>query len=385
MPRVAVLRHQVGLASETFVLEQARSFGRYEAVLVARDAPTEAGRAAAAPVPVASVVEGSGRVAAAAYAAGVASRPLTDLLRELRADVVLAHFGVEGACALPSTRSLGVPLATVFHGFDATCSRTALLRARHASWLTYVRRMPALARHGQLFLPVSAHLRRRLLERGFPAGRTEVHHLGLDLAKLPADAPVTAPRTVVHVARLVEKKGTEHLVRAVALLTARGVDVRLVVVGDGPLRGALGSLTRELGVADRVEFAGALPNADVLRRVVEAAVLCLPSVTAGTGDQEGLGQVLLEAGALGRPVVATDHGGIPDAVVDGTTGTLVGEGDVAALAGALARYLLDPSLAARTGSAARRHVREHFDGVRQTRALEDRLDALLAPRRTVLA
>ncbi|NAZ88194.1 glycosyltransferase [Kineococcus indalonis] len=381
MPRVAVLRHQLGVPSETFVLEQARSFGRWEPVLVARDQPPahlEAG------VPVVSLARRGGALAAAAHAAGAAG-PLTALLRELRADAVLAHFGVEGAHALPAARRAGLPLATVFHGFDATCTRAALLRARRASWVTYARRLPRLARQGELFLPVSAHLRARLLERGFPAARTAVHHLGLDLAKVPAAlpgaVPAADPRTVVHVARLVPKKGTAHLLRAAALLTARGVDVRLVCVGDGPLRAPLEQLARDLGLGGRAVFTGALPNAEVLARVAAAAVLCLPSVTAPSGDQEGLGQVLLEAGALGRPVVATAHGGIPDAVRDGVTGTLVPEADPVALAAALERYLRDPALAARTGAAARAHVSARFDVRARTRLLEERLDALAAAAR----
>ncbi|WP_459644433.1 glycosyltransferase [Kineococcus sp. NUM-3379] len=378
MPRVAVLRHQVGVPSEPFVLEQARAFGRWEPLLVARD-PLPAGFDPG--VPVVSLAERWGPRAAAAYAAGLVSWPLTRTLREAGADVVLAHFGVEGSYALPSARRLGVPLATVLHGFDATYTRAALLRGRRVSWATYVRRLPALRRHGDLFLPVSDHLHRRVLERGFPAARTVTHHLGLDLAKVP-DAPGPgAAGTVVHVARLVEKKGTAHLVRAVALLAGRGVDVRLVCVGDGPLRAGLEELARGLGVARRVVFTGALGNAEVLAAVAAAQVLCLPSVTAGTGDQEGLGQVLLEAGALGRPVVATAHGGIPEAVVDGVTGLLVPEADPQALAGALGRLLGDPALARRTGGAGRRHVREHFDVVGRTRVLEDLLDGLAAGRR----
>ncbi|WP_345713929.1 glycosyltransferase, partial [Kineococcus glutinatus] len=355
-----------------------RSFARYEPVLVTRDA-APAGLDAG--VPVVSIAGRRGPRAAAAYASGLVQRPLTEVLREVGADVVLAHFGVEGACALPSTRRLGIPLATVFHGFDATTTRAALLRAGHVSWLTYVRRLPRLRRHGDLFLPVSGHLRSHLLQRGFPAGRTQVHHLGLDLAKVPADPPAPHPRTVVHVARLVEKKGTGHLLRAVALLAGTGRDVRLVCVGDGPLRPALEAMCAQLGITGRVRFTGALDNPRVLAEVAAAAVLCLPSVTAASGDQEGLGQVLLEAGALGRPVVATAHGGIPSAVVDGVTGLLVPEADPPALAAALARVLDEPALARELGAAGRRHVHGSFDAARQTRRLEDVLDGLRGARR----
>ena len=360
MPRVAVLRHTFGLASETFVLEQARAFTRWEPVLLSRDA-LPAGL--------------DGRFlehGAAAHTAGLGSAPMTRLLRELRVDAVLAHFGVEGSCVLPATRRAGVPLATVFHGFDATTTTAALLRARTPSWVTYARRRARLARQGELFLPVSEHLRTRLLDRGFPADRTVTHHLGLDLRKLP-DAGEPEPRTIVHVGRLVPKKGHVHLLRALAELPG----VRLTCVGDGPLLGDLRALTAALGLTDRVRFAGRLDNTATLGLVARSAVLCLPSTTAPSGDQEGLGQVLLEAGALGRPVVASRHGGIPSAVLDGVTGLLVVEADPVALAAALRRVLDDPGFAARLGSAARGHVTREFDVRTRTARLEGLLDGLV--------
>ena len=364
MPRVAVLRHRFGLPSEPFVLEQARAFTRWEPVLLARD-PFPPGLEGAS-------LAAAGPLAVAAHTAGLGSGPMTALLRDLRVDAVLAHFGVEAACVLPATRRAGVPLATVFHGFDATTTTAALLRARTVSWATYARRRARLARQGELFLPVSEHLRTRLLERGFPPGRTRTHHLGLDLAKVPA-AGDPEPRTVVHVGRLVPKKGHAHLLRALADLPG----VRLTCVGDGPLRAELSALAAALGVGDRVEFAGRLDNASTLERIARAAVLCLPSTTAPSGDQEGLGQVLLEAGGMGRPVVASRHGGIPSAVVDGVTGLLVPEGDAPALAAALRRVLDDPAFAARLGSAAAGHVAEEFDVVRRTARLEELLDGLV--------
>ncbi|WP_432561941.1 glycosyltransferase [Kineococcus sp. SYSU DK003] len=366
MPRVAVLRHRFGIPSEPFVLAQARAFSRWEPVLLSRDALPEGLEGF-------SLRAAAGARAAALHTAGLASGPLAQALRDLRVDAVLAHFGVEAACALPAARRAGVPLATVFHGFDATTGPLDLLRARKASWATYVRRTRRLARQGDLFLPVSDHLRHRVLDRGFPADRTITHHLGIDLSALPAAAP---PRqaTVVHVGRLVAKKGHADLLRALADLPG----VRLVCVGDGPLRPQLQELARTTGVADRVEFAGALDHGATLQRIATSTVLCLPSRTAASGDQEGLGQVLLEAGALGRPVVATRHGGIPSAVLDGRTGILVPESDPLALAAALRRVLTDDTLARALGDAAAQHVRGNFDVTVQTRRLEDLFDGLLA-------
>ncbi|MEZ0166483.1 glycosyltransferase [Kineococcus sp. LSe6-4] len=367
MPRVAVVRHTFGVPSEPFVLTQARAFTRWEPVLVSRDeVPAEV----AAGLAVHSLVGTAGPRAAALHTAGLASGALTAALRSLGVDAVLAHFGFEAACALPAARRAGVPLATVFHGVDATTSRSGLLRSRHVSWATYARRCRVLAQRGDLFLPVSDHLRGRLLDRGFPAGRTVTHHLGIDLTGLPAADPV--PGTVVHVGRLVPKKGHATLFRALAGMPG----VRVTCVGNGPLHAELTALARDLRLD--VEFTGTLDHAQTLRRIARSSLLCLPSTTGPTGDQEGLGQVLLEAGALGRPVVATQHGGIPSAVLDGTTGLLVPEQDPAALAAAIRRVLERPRLAADLGAAAARHVRENFDVRTQTAHLELLLDDLVA-------
>jgi colanic acid/amylovoran biosynthesis glycosyltransferase len=111
--------------------------------------------------------------------------------------------------------------------------------------------------------------------------------------------------------------------------------------------------------------------------VRESRLLCLPSVTAPNGDQEGLGMVLLEAAATGRPVVGTAHGGIPEAVVDGTTGYLVPEHDVTALADRLVALLRDPQLGERLGKAGRDMVVERFNLHRQTEKLESLYRSLL--------
>ena len=366
MPRLAVLRHQLGLPSEPFVLEQAGNLSRWEPVLVSRDR-TDADLG----LPTVALADRGGRLAVARHTAGLGSRLLTDVLREVRADAVLAHFMVEASCALPATRRAGVPLVTVVHGFDASVTRSAVARARKVSWLTCLRRTRSLAAQGELFLPVSDHLRGLLLSRGFPAERTRTHHLGIDLARIPAETEPEDRRSVVLVGRLIAKKGHEHLLAALELLPP---DVRLVCVGAGPMRDRLEEITRERGLSGRVRLLGALDHSETVAEIARAAVLCLPSVTGPEGDQEGLGQVLLEAGALGRPVVASRIGGIPSAVLDGTTGALVPEADPPALAAALARYLDDPDLARTTGEAARRHVQASFDSRQRTADLETALD-----------
>ena len=181
---------------------------------------------------------------------------------------------------------------------------------------------------------------------------------------------------MLHVGRLVEKKGTAGLLRAFARVPAG----RLAIIGEGPLRPALERLARELGLGERVRFLGVQAPDDVAEWMRRAALLAAPSLTARDGDAEGLPNVVVEAAASALPVVGSDHEGIPEAVADGTSGFVVPEGDVAALAARMAELLGDAALRRRLGAAGRALAEAKFDIKRQMRRLEERYDALTSTR-----
>jgi len=192
-------------------------------------------------------------------------------------------------------------------------------------------------------------------------GRLVVVPNSVDLRRLgPARDGSSEPGRVLSVARLVEKKGLRDLVEACAVLQRRSATagLQLEVVGGGPMRSELRATAERLGVNAR--FLGPLPQEQVLERYRRAAVYCLPCVVAGSGDRDGLPTSVLEAMALGVPVVTTAVGGLPDAVIDGETGLLVPQHDPEALAAAIERLLTDGELAARLAAQARRHVEERF-------------------------
>jgi glycosyltransferase involved in cell wall biosynthesis len=192
-------------------------------------------------------------------------------------------------------------------------------------------------------------------------GKLVVVPNSVDLRRLgPARVGPGEPGLVLTVARLVEKKGLRDLVEACALLGRRPATagLRLEVVGAGPLRGELRQTAERLGV--HAGFLGPLPQEDVLERYRRAAVYCLPCVVAESGDRDGLPTSVLEAMALGVPVVTTAVSGLPDAVIDGHTGLLVPQHDPEALAAAIERLLTDGELAARLATEARRHVEARF-------------------------
>lgn len=196
---------------------------------------------------------------------------------------------------------------------------------------------------------------------GARADRVVRIYNGLDLEALLPSVPLRRPPRVVGVGRLVEKKGFDRLIDALALMVRDGRTVRLDLVGAGPEEEALRARTAALGLTGVVTFHGPLPQGRALGLIKRAAALAAPCVVGADGNRDGLPTVVLEGLALGTPVVATPVTGIPEAVVDGRTGLLVPEGDVAALAAALGALIDQPGLRCRLAEAGRRHVEANFD------------------------
>lgn len=197
-------------------------------------------------------------------------------------------------------------------------------------------------------------------------------------------APGADLLVVGRLARAEAYKGHDVLFRAIRPLEARlGRPVTLRVVGDGDWRPDLEREAAALGVADRVDFAGRLPFAELLAAYRGCGVFAMPSRVdrrpRGMWTGEGLGIVYVEAQACGRPVVASTEGGAPDAVVHGETGLLADPRDPHAVADAAAHLLADPGAAARMGAAGRRFVDEHFSVRRFRTRLAELLDAGTGP------
>jgi glycosyltransferase involved in cell wall biosynthesis len=226
-----------------------------------------------------------------------------------------------------------------------------------------------LAQRGALFVCVSKFIRERVLALGFPENRTVLHYIGVDTSSPPSSSSRSVRPVVLHVARLVEKKGTGDLIAAFARVLRTISDANLVIVGDGPQEAVLRAQVRALNIERSVAFLGSKPHSSVLDLMSSAWVFCLPSVTAKSGDSEGLAIVLLEAGAHGVPVVATRHGGIPEAVEHEKSGLLHQEHDVEGLASSLEHLLRNEKARLEMGRNARAHVVKNFSLLKQSTAL----------------
>lgn len=362
-PAVAVFRSPLFNPSETFVRAHLAALKRYRPIavgLVAKGGAESPRFLLTAGERLALTL--SGRAGAAGARLSAAEAPA----------LLHAHFGTDGLLALPLAEALRVPLVTTLHGHEVSRTRARMLFSGRLSWMRYALLKRRLTERGGLFLAVSEAVRGRALAAGYPAHRIITHPNGVDTDFFrPSGAP-PEPDLILHVGRLVEKKGTAALIDAVARIE----DSRLVIVGDGPLRPSLERRARSLGLEARVHFTGALPPADVLGWMHRAWLLAAPSVTAGDGDAEGLPTILCEAAAAGLPVVATRHSGIPEVVSEGETGLLSPEGDVGLLARNLSLLLASPRMRESMAGAARRHALERFDLDRQTERLEGYYDYL---------
>jgi glycosyltransferase involved in cell wall biosynthesis len=185
---------------------------------------------------------------------------------------------------------------------------------------------------------------------------------GIDLTAFrPNPRLRRSPNLILGVGRLVEKKGFDVLIRACALLQLWGVDFAVDIVGKGEQREALQALIDALGLTERVQLVGPMPQ-EVLRDAYQSAALfALPCVIGRDGNRDGLPTVLLEAMASGLPPVSTDLTGVPEIIDHGVNGVLVPPGDHVRLASALAELLADPAQRAALGTAARDKVEAVFD------------------------
>ena len=225
-------------------------------------------------------------------------------------------------------------------------------------------KLPRLVADASCVIAVSDFTARWLRER-HPASAGRIHRVynGLDLEPVISgsrDAAKDSPPLILSVGRLIEKKGFDDLIRACALLRARGQEFSCVIVGDGPLRGDLEAQIAAAGLTDAVSLAGARAQSEIITLLGKSALFALPCVTEKDGGMDVLPTVLMEAMAAGLPCVSTRLAGVPEMVEHDATGLLTAERRPEEFSAALAALLADPSRAARLGAAGLALARRRF-------------------------
>lgn len=272
------------------------------------------------------------------------------------ADVFLVHFGYAGALA-NKLRELGIlkgKQATVFHGADI--SRRHILDEHKQDYRN-------LFQQSELMLPISHLWQNKLIEMGCPPEKIHVTRMGIEPEKFnfqPRDA-FHKPLRIVSVARLTEKKGLDVAVKASAILKQRGGQFQYTIIGNGDQDQMMRDFIAHEKMDDCVTMPGFKPQEEIRKALNEADIFLLPSKTAADGDMEGIPVALMEAMAVGLPVVSTFHSGIPELIEHNVSGWLVKEDDAEALADTLLKLSQGEVDVAPVVSAARQKVETEFN------------------------
>ena len=292
------------------------------------------------------------------------ARRILAALEQNGAQLLHIYFGHIGVHLLPLLEICRLPVIVSFHGADAQID---LHKPAH---LARTRRLLARA---TLLLVRSESLAARLVALGAPPEKIRLHRTGIPLDEIPCTqrtAPADGAWRCVQAGRLITKKGLATSLRAFAEFARQFPAATFAIAGEGPQLQELRALAAALGLGERVTFPGFLPQ-EKLRALCAGAHLFLhPSELGPDGNQEGVPNAMLEAMASGLPVVATTHGGIPEAVEHGVSGLLTPERDFAALAASLITLARDPARYAAMSAAAASRVRAAFALPTQARALE---------------
>lgn len=295
------------------------------------------------------------------------SETLRKRLKALQPDVVHAHFAMDAILIAPICRMLRIPLVVSVYGIDVT----AMPARPGLKGLIYRKQLKFVFSSSSKVLAVSEHLALAARSLGASPAKVVVHRLGIDL---PDKSRVDSDWEwdVLMVGRLIEKKGADVLISAVANLRTNDAPVRLAIVGDGLLKESLVSQAASLGAS--VDFLGALAPGDVQDVMSRSRMLAVPSKTAANGDSEGLPMILLEGAALGMPIVATRHSGIPEFIEHRINGLLSDENDIESLKSNIMTFIEDDHYALSLAHRGLEKVTAEYDIQTQAMRLEEFYD-----------
>lgn len=274
----------------------------------------------------------------------------------IEVDVIVSHFGTTAVLAnqLRKLNFLKGKLAAVFHGNDISQTRTLdIFRDDYKK----------LYDDAEFILPVSQLWADKIKNVSGHDDNIHVIRMGISVNKFSFQ-----PRTVLgnpirllSIARLTEKKGISVAINACLLLKQQHVDFDYTVIGDGPLRKELESQAATLGLGDKIAFLGAQTQETVSEYLNNSDVFLLPSVTAADGDMEGIPVALMEAMAIGIPVISTFHSGIPELIENRVSGFLVNENDATSIAAVVREIIDNPDVLPDICRNAKEKIDNEFD------------------------
>ncbi len=244
-----------------------------------------------------------------------------------------------------------------------------------------------LFKYADFFLTNCEFFRKKAIKLGCPPAKIVVHGSGIDCSRFtfkPRYLPNDGCIRIATTGRLIEKKGIEYSIRAVAQITKNYPNLEYNIIGDGVLRESFEQLIQELGVSHLIKLLGWRNQKEIVEILDHSHIFIAPSVTAADGNQDAPVNTLKEAMAMGLPVISTFHGGIPELVQDGISGFLVPERDSDAIAQKL-RYLIEhPQQWESMGKVGRAYVERHYDKNQLNDELVHLYQQLLTPERDTI-
>jgi len=290
--------------------------------------------------------------------------PQEVLLREIKRPTithVLCHYAHFAVRFMDVWRTVSTPLFVHFHGYDATFDLRPddqpYKRYFSDDYLLAVRELSTRA----ILIANSEFTKSLLIDAGLPSDRIEVKYLGVHIPPEIKKHGRVNEVTILHVGRLVDFKSPDRTIMAFEMARSRGLKGRLIIAGDGPMRITCELLRMRSPYKDSIEILGAVDHDRVQRLLIEADIYTQHNVKGEISRQsECFGVSIIEAMAMGLPIVGTRSGAVQETVVDGVTGFLIDPGDVEAQANALLRLAADPDLRQHFGEAGHRRVKERF-------------------------
>jgi colanic acid/amylovoran/stewartan biosynthesis glycosyltransferase WcaL/AmsK/CpsK len=294
------------------------------------------------------------------------------IIKERGVRLIHAHFGHHGVHALHLKRKLSLPLVTNFYGSDL--SRYDIVRS-------FRQQYNQLFLQGDMFLASGAFMKEKLHSLGCPLKKIQIQPIAIPVDAIPFRARKPKAGSTVKLlfcGHLTEKKGLLYALEAVKQVRQQKRNISFCIIGEGRLKDDILDYIQQHNLAECVELTGFLTYNEYLRRLADADIFIHPSITASNGDSEvGVPSTILEAQAMGLPVITTYHADIPNCVVPNRSALLSSEKNVEGLTQNIIFLLENQHLWNQMGKTGRDFVETYHDIKKETPKLEEKYKSLV--------